>query len=460
MGLQTVALPWYSGAAAGNCSMTEPPSVTDLRASSAQQDPSLTRMVYSVDEVGYCTQLYPMIKKWANVLHQAGVSNFATIPPVPALFDDGSGTGRSAVDIWTIIGLSYDATNVRAAINKGDSVWSYTALVQDGYSPKWEIDFSPANFRIQPGFISESLGLTGLLYWRNDYWLNDPWNQVNTTGMFSSNNYPGEGMLVYPGAQVGIAGVAPSMRLKWIRDGVDDYDYVELLKAAGQSTLAMNLSASAATDFTTWTQDSNVIANVRMQLGQALDQAYGGSTGTTAAPSTPVTEPTTPVTDPATPVTPPVTPVTPPATTPANVAPYVVSVSPVNNGHSITFTYTVGDANGGSDLTGVSLLLNSTLSGQGSCWFYYDLNTAVISLANDAGTDWSSVLQGTSGVISNSQCSITGTSFGAYRSGNNATVTVGVSLKNFYGNKTIYVQGMDGAGLSSGYQSMGKWDLQ
>ena len=110
-------------------------------------------------------------------------------------------------------------------LKKGDSVWSYNTLVQDAYSPKWLIDFDPVNFRIQPGFISQSLNLTGLLYWRVDKWPSDPWNNVNNAGTYSSANYPGEGMLVYPGQQVGVKGVVASMRLKWLRDGVEDYDY-------------------------------------------------------------------------------------------------------------------------------------------------------------------------------------------------------------------------------------------
>lgn len=449
MGLQTVGLPFYSGAANGYCSMSAPPSLTDLRASSAMQDPSLSQMVYSTDEVANCTSLYPTIKQWGNVLHQAGINNLATLPPIPDLFDDGSGTGRSAIDIWTIMAISYNADNVRTAINKGDSVWSYNALVQDAYSPKWEIDFAPVNFRIQPGFISQSLGLTGLLYWRTDYWSADPWNQVNTEGLFSSNNYPGEGMLVYPGYQVGIAGVAPSMRLKWIRDGVDDYDYVAMLKEAGQSAFALNLAATVGADWSNWTKDPHALADVRLQLGQALDQAFGGGTSTTTQ-STSSSDTSSSGTSSSS---------TPPPAAPANVAPSVLAVSPVNNGRSITFTYTISDANGGSDLSGAGLLLNSALSGQGACWFYYDLNTAVVSLADDAGANWSSVLQGTSGTIANSQCSIAGTGFGAYRSGNNAIVTVTIYLKNFTGNKTIYIQSIDHEGLSSGYQSMGKWDL-
>ena len=68
-------------------------------------------------------------------------------------------------------------------------------------------------------------------YWKVDRWNPDPWDDVNNTGAFApGHNYPGEGMLVYPGPDAGLVGAAPSMRLKWLRDGVDDYDYVQLLR--------------------------------------------------------------------------------------------------------------------------------------------------------------------------------------------------------------------------------------
>ena len=44
---------------------------------------------------------------------------------------------------------------MQQALAKGDAVWSYNTLVQDAYSPKWEIDFDPINFRIQPGVSSK-----------------------------------------------------------------------------------------------------------------------------------------------------------------------------------------------------------------------------------------------------------------------------------------------------------------
>jgi hypothetical protein len=286
-GLGGVGLPFWSGADMGTCTMSAAPSVSQIQASAAAQAPGLDRYVYSADEIDACPGLFSTMKQWGNNLHQAGVKNLVTMSPTAALFDDGSNSGRSAVDIWVVLPLMYDgaASAVNQAIAKGDQVWSYNALVQDSYSPKWTIDFAPINFRIQPGFINQSLGLTGLLYWKVDGWnASDPWNQVNNTGVFSSNNYPGDGHLVYPGTQVGISGVAPSMRLKWLRDGVEDYEYVAMLKAAGQGNQALSLSRTAGANWSSWTRDPNVLASVRQQLGALLDQVNGGSGNTGSAP--------------------------------------------------------------------------------------------------------------------------------------------------------------------------------
>ncbi|HVW08190.1 MAG TPA: DUF4091 domain-containing protein, partial [Bryobacteraceae bacterium] len=407
----------------------------------------LIPMVYSTDEIINCTALYPTIRQWGYNLHQAGVKNLATLPPIPDLMDDGSGTGRSAVDYWAVMSISYNPTYVAQALNKGDEVWSYTALVQDSYSPKWQIDFAPINFRIQPGFISQSLGFTGILYWRVDAWSSDPWNQINDQGEYSSNNYPGEGVLVYPGYQVGIDGVAPSMRLKWIRDGVDDYDYVQLLRNAGEGSWALGLSASVAPDWTNWTRDTNALANVRYQLGTELDRIYGGS-GSTAQVSTPSTSSSSS------------TAVASSSSSSSNGTPSIVNIAPTNNGGTrVTFQITVADANGAGDLAGAGTIVNTALNGVGSCWFYYNLDTAAVSLAYDNGSTWATVGQGQNYSISNSQCSIAGTDFGAVRSGNTATVTIAVNFWNFAGTKSLYVTAVNHENASSGYQNWGKWTL-
>jgi hypothetical protein len=272
-GLSATQTGMFSGADIGHCSMSPAPSANFFKNAAAAQQPGLMLYDYSADEIGHCSNLYPTIKQWAQNMHQAGIKNLISMSPTPALYDDG--TGHSAVDIWVLLPVMYNNSRpqVDQVLKKGDSVWSYNTLVQDAYSPKWEIDFDPINFRIQPGFISESLNLTGLLYWRVDKWNSDPWNNVNNAGTYSSSNYPGEGMLVYPGQPVGVPGVVASMRLKWLRDGVEDYDYAQLLKEYGKGDVAMQIARSVAPDWTNWTRDTSALEAARQKMGEAIEQA-------------------------------------------------------------------------------------------------------------------------------------------------------------------------------------------
>ncbi len=271
-GLSSADLGFWSGADISHCSMQPAPTLDRLKKALAAHAPDLFLYNYTADEIDRCPALLAQVKHWARILHQAGVRNLVTMAPKADLLDDDSGSGRSAVDIWVLLPVLYDrnVSAVLAAQGKGDDVWSYNSLVQDSYSPKWLIDFSPINFRIQPGFISQSLGLKGLLYWRVDLWSADPWNEVNSREF---PQYPGEGMLVYPGTTVGIEGVAPSMRLKWLRDGVEDYEYIELLKEAGAGAWALQVAGEVGGSWDRWTRDPQQLETSRRQLGIALSRA-------------------------------------------------------------------------------------------------------------------------------------------------------------------------------------------
>lgn len=272
-GLTSRHLGYWSGANVSTCQMKPAPSVTDFQAAASHHQSGILLYNQTADEIDRCPVLYTPMKEWARNLHSSGIANLVTMKPVPELYDDGSGTGRSAVDIWVLLPKMYDTARERVSevLQKGDKVWSYNALVQDEYSPKWEIDFEPINFRIQPGFISQSLGLTGILYWRVDQWTKDPWNDIQT---YSSKNqdYPGEGMLVYPGKQVGINGIVPSMRLKWLREGIEDYEYIQILKSLGHHEQALELSQKVGRDWRNWTHDPKVLNLVRQQLGEEINR--------------------------------------------------------------------------------------------------------------------------------------------------------------------------------------------
>jgi hypothetical protein len=262
----------WSGADTSNCMMGPAPSVSSFLSAAAKHAPQLDLFNYTADEIGNCTNLFPQVQAWARNMHAAGIKNLVVIPPTPALYDDGSGTGRSAVDIWVILPMQYNASSVAQVQAKGDEVWSYNAVVQDGYSPKWQIDYDLIDYRIQAGFISQSLGLTGLLYWRVDLWSGDPWSNVNNTGALAAANYPGEGLLMYPGQAVGLSGVVPSMRLKALRDGVQDYEYVAILKGLGRADWALPLVRSVAPDWRNWARIGDQLEAARRRMGAEIDR--------------------------------------------------------------------------------------------------------------------------------------------------------------------------------------------
>jgi len=99
------------------------------------------------------------------------------------------------------------------------------------------------------------MGFSGILYWCIDHWQAgaDPWPGAPFHSEGGAT-FPGEGVLVYPGRGAGVPGVVPSMRLNWIRDGLEDYEYVALLKKAGQTNDALKIARGVAADFKSWSQ--------------------------------------------------------------------------------------------------------------------------------------------------------------------------------------------------------------
>ena len=223
---------------------------------------------YTADEVWDVKKILPSLREWGKNMHiGSSIKNLVTMPPIPELYDDG--TGRPAVDIWVL--LPFQAQNIdnkegiKYVMEAGCEVWSYTALMWENYSPKWMADFSPVNYRIQ-AWINQIFDFTGILYWRVDLWSKDPWVSFG-----KENKHPGDGMLVYPGDPVGIInGVVPSMRLKYLRESVEDYEYIEILKSMGEEKFALNTIQLIARDWKDWSHDGESLMQSRKILGDRI----------------------------------------------------------------------------------------------------------------------------------------------------------------------------------------------
>ncbi|MEM6612135.1 MAG: glycoside hydrolase domain-containing protein [Cyanobacteria bacterium P01_C01_bin.72] len=266
-GLSSIRLPFWSGANYQTCSMQPAPPAATIREAGLEHQLDLMLYVYPTDEIDDCQGLEQPFREWAKSIKQAGVKHMAVMAPLKKFFD--------LVDIWVVNPQRYRAAgkNIAEVRKLGKEVWFYTFFAPRDNSPTWLIDFAPINHRIAPGFINQRLGLTGLLYWRVDTWTEDPWHNVDTNPHPEKpEHYPGEGMLIYPGKQVGIQSAVPSLRLKWIRDGVEDYEYIEILKKAGYYSWAMEEVAKVAQDLSNWNQDPTILEAVRLKLGEKIDE--------------------------------------------------------------------------------------------------------------------------------------------------------------------------------------------
>jgi hypothetical protein len=157
------------------------------------------------------------------------------------------------------------------------ALWSYASCdVGFGNTPEWMIDYPPINERIQAGFLDWTQGATGMLYYRSDGWSSGnaigSWNNVNAAACGSGMSDPGDGVFVYPPGPIASTEPAPGIRLKAIRDGIQDYEYVQILNNLGQAAFANSVIQPIATSWTNWTHDPNALTAARAQLGQKLDQ--------------------------------------------------------------------------------------------------------------------------------------------------------------------------------------------
>lgn len=225
--------------------------------------------IYPVDEP-HTPEDYRQIREFAALAHEAhrDIKLLLTDTPLPERLTSNRLFG--AVNIWVVLFASFDEAAITKRLAAGEEVWSYTALVQ-GHKPvpHWQLDFPLLNYRI-PLWINWRYGLTGLLYWTTTYWREktDPW----VDPLSYRHQYNGEGILFYPGTAVGYDGPVPSIRLKAIRDGMEDYEYLKLLADHGDKTFADAAARRIARSWSEWEQNHRQVLRVREEVAARIVQ--------------------------------------------------------------------------------------------------------------------------------------------------------------------------------------------
>jgi hypothetical protein len=244
---------------------------------------------------------------WATVVSNGAIYHGTTPPYKVFVTGDVAEASKysalSAVDILIPIVNFMDprgGSNQRSTYSTwlagqaGRQVWMYEGCTShgscsNGYPgdssntwPSVMIDSTPVRNRIMQ-WIEYLNNVSGDLYYDTELcWVasycqdgaghtgTDPWTYTYTYG----GN--GEGTLIYPGTTAKIGGTTPiplpSMRLKIIRDGMEDYEYLHALTNAGLGSFAMAEAQSFITNAYTFNNDPTALLNVRTVLGNKLHQ--------------------------------------------------------------------------------------------------------------------------------------------------------------------------------------------
>lgn len=184
---------------------------------------------------------------------------------------------QELVDIWCPVINFYDKEDkyggealYRSRQQLGEEVWWYTSMMSQETVrlPNYFIDASIISPRVV-GWLSWLRGIEGVLYYHMAYsWKNDPWDSQYA---FGAN---GDGTLWYPGNPANIGGTKsipiPSIRLKAIRDGLEDYEYLVLLEKLVGVDKAREICKTVARTEYNWSSDPLDMATARENLARAI----------------------------------------------------------------------------------------------------------------------------------------------------------------------------------------------
>ena len=252
------------------------PSTGQLDAAAAKFPGDLPLDLYVGDELNGCKRAYPVLKLIGARAHAANRRIMTTLTvnkPDPNLFN--AGDGRSAIDRWVLLDSVQQWPDLPWT-GPGE-LWSYTSCnTGHGNAPEWMVDYPPINERLQAGFLNFTQGATGLLYYRADGWTAGnaigSWNNVDTTACGGGLGRPGDGIFVYPPAPIASTESAPGIRLKAIRDGIQDYEYAHMLKNLGQDSFLDFVLKPIALSWSYWNHDPQALQEARQKLGGQLNQ--------------------------------------------------------------------------------------------------------------------------------------------------------------------------------------------
>ena len=223
----------------------------------------------------------PRVSKIASMIHRAypGLKNMVCYH---GLWDPDSmpGWGKD-IDIWTFQIDDYNEERFNKLKALGMEMWMYISGPAGTTSPNLAMDFDSIDYRII-SWVCWKFDIKGFLYWCVNWWPKvDPFTNAANSDWAQNGN----GLLFYPGTD----GPWASLRVEVFRDGMEDYEYIQLLIKKLQalrhspnyernktffddSKALLTMDDSIVASMTKFTRDGETLKNRRNAIAQKIEE--------------------------------------------------------------------------------------------------------------------------------------------------------------------------------------------
>ena len=185
------------------------------------------------------------------------------------------------VDIWVPLTALHDETAAAAARARGKEVWWYICIGPTHPFANWFIEYPLLEARLL-WWMTWRRGVTGFLYYTLNRWPNQetplrtaPGSNRTSWNPASFGTANGDGCLIYPGEE----GPLSSLRFENVRDGIEDYELLQMLslRKGDAGAAGRRLCGRLIRSLTDFTGDPEEFMSTRRQLLEELDSlAVGG----------------------------------------------------------------------------------------------------------------------------------------------------------------------------------------
>lgn len=239
-------------------------------------------LFYVKDEPKTQEELDTAIKRVNNVRKVFGDNARIILPMDNVLDKDGNSmvdTMKGLISVWCLSpwALSNNAglRHVKNALAPGDEFWGYVACNPLPTTNYLNVFITKQGLKSREIFWElQRNGSDGFLYWSSNYWVQlkkNPWEDMMTLQDSNQDEIYGDGSLLYPGEYIGTPGPIGTIRFECIRDGLDDYDYIEMAKSLGFKDTTDAMIEKVARRFAISLNDPDEFAKIRIELGNLIE---------------------------------------------------------------------------------------------------------------------------------------------------------------------------------------------